>query len=230
MRLFIAGANTTGHAAAQTIRLTRSSHKPCATLAMILLVAGATSIKSARSVRAICCGSALSIRSNVSVCTRLAERASKVKGAMNFCASAVMQTVTPAPSWTSLLTTSATLYAAMPPQTATITSREARVSVGMEGEADIAFTFARTQWRRPQNQLRAKQSELFSRPACRARQDALLDRVRSSTNSAARRALQARRLTNQECFAHEQLLSASAIVFHTAPYFTSSGRANPLAS
>ena len=29
-----------------------------------------------------------------------------------------MATVTPAPAWTSLLTTSATLYAAMPPQTA----------------------------------------------------------------------------------------------------------------
>ena len=48
------------------------------------------------------------------------DRASNVSGVTNFCASAVMATVTPAPSWTSLETTSATLYAAIPPQTATI--------------------------------------------------------------------------------------------------------------
>src|SRR5688500_15212472 len=38
-----------------------------------------------------------------------------------------MHTVTPAPSCTSLLTTSATLYAAIPPQTATMSSRPLRV-------------------------------------------------------------------------------------------------------
>ena len=47
-------AARTGHAAAQTIRLTRSSHRPWATFAMMLLVAGATSIRSARSVSPMC--------------------------------------------------------------------------------------------------------------------------------------------------------------------------------
>src|SRR5436309_102706 len=42
IRLFIAGANSTGHAAAHTIRLTRSSVIPCAIFARMLLVAGAT--------------------------------------------------------------------------------------------------------------------------------------------------------------------------------------------
>ena len=41
----------------------------------------------------------------------------------------VMQTLTPAPDWASLLTRSATLYAAMPPQTATMISRPARRAV-----------------------------------------------------------------------------------------------------
>src|SRR5213082_3085608 len=82
MRLFMAGAKTTGQAAAQTMRETRSSVRPWAILAMMLVVAGATSMRSARSVREMCWGSEDSTRLKVLVRTGRPERASKVRGVM----------------------------------------------------------------------------------------------------------------------------------------------------
>src|SRR4051812_1451731 len=116
---------------------------------MTLPVPGATNIKSARSVRPMCWGSLVSIKSNVSVRTLRPERASKVRGVMNFWASAVITTETPAPVWTSLLTTSATLYAAIPPQTATMISRPFRVSLI---SADIKAMLTATTPRRHERQ------------------------------------------------------------------------------
>src|SRR5205823_3660151 len=150
MRLFIAGAKTTGHAAAQIIKLTRSSHSPCATLAIMFAVAGATSIRSACSVSAMCCGSEDSTRSNVSVRTLRPESATNVSGVTNFVASRVITTDTPAPTCTSLLTTSATLYAAIPPQTATMISRPPSA---LSAASVIELNLTAQAQRREENQL-----------------------------------------------------------------------------
>ena len=58
---------------------------------------------------------------------------------MNFCASAVMQTVTPAPDCTSRLTISATLYAAIPPHTPMMISRAVRGMAGSFGTPDATY-------------------------------------------------------------------------------------------
>src|ERR1043165_3262525 len=109
IRLFIDGQKTTGQAEALIMRLTRSSVRPWATLARRFAVAGATSIKSARSVREMCWGSEESRRLKISVWTGRAERGWKGNGVMKFLAAFVMQTVAPAPGWTSLEQMSADL-------------------------------------------------------------------------------------------------------------------------
>src|SRR5881394_2957198 len=109
IRLFMAGQKMTGQAEALVIRLTMSSQRPWETLAMMLAVAGAMSIRSARSVREMCWGSEESRRLKASVWTGRALRAWKVRGVMNFWESGVMTTVTPAPRWISLEQRSADL-------------------------------------------------------------------------------------------------------------------------
>ncbi|MNI46751.1 hypothetical protein D3C73_1012320 [compost metagenome] len=54
MCTFIAGATITGAVAASRVVDSMSSARPCAILAIILAVAGATSTRSAESARSIC--------------------------------------------------------------------------------------------------------------------------------------------------------------------------------
>src|SRR5215472_13594073 len=125
---FIAGATTTGQRAASTVAATRSSACPRATRATRSAVAGATSAACAQSPSSTC-GSAGPSAANRSVWTGRPVRPWNVAGPTNRVAAAVIATRTWQPPWTSRETRSATLYAAMPPDTSTATRRP-RTAVG----------------------------------------------------------------------------------------------------
>src|SRR5262245_17316637 len=101
---------------------------------MMSAVAGATSINWAFSVSPMCWGSEELGRSQVLVRTGRPDSAWNVSAPTNFVADSVITTVTPTPCWTSLETTSATLYEAMPPQTAMMISRSL---IGCSGADDM---------------------------------------------------------------------------------------------
>src|SRR6187549_2225510 len=122
MRSFIAGATSTGHDTASRSEVSMSSAIPWAALPTKLAVAGATTTRSALSVRVMWVGSTTLSRSNWSIMTRRRVRVWNVRGPTNWVADLVMTTVTPASRWTSWETTSAALYAAMEPVTPTTIS------------------------------------------------------------------------------------------------------------
>src|SRR5215472_185182 len=132
---FMAGATTTGQRAASTVAATRSSACPWVRRATRSAVAGATSATRAQSPSSTC-GSGGPSAANRSVWTGRPVRPWNVAGPTNRVAAAVIATRTSHPAWTSRETTSATLYAAMPPDTSTATRRPrtaAETSAGSSG-------------------------------------------------------------------------------------------------
>src|SRR5215472_17200845 len=119
---FMAGATTTGQRAASTVAATRSSACPRARRATRSAVAGATSATRTQSPSSTC-GSGGPSGANRSVWTGRPVRPWNVAGPTNRVAAAVIATRTSQPAWTSRDTTSATLYAAIPPETRTATRR-----------------------------------------------------------------------------------------------------------
>src|SRR5215831_5195167 len=116
----MAGATTTGQRAASTVAATRSSACPWVRRATRSAVAGATSATRAQSPSSTC-GSGGPSAANRSVWTGRPVRPWNVAGPTNRVAAAVIATRTSHPAWTRRETTSATLYAAMPPDTRTAT-------------------------------------------------------------------------------------------------------------
>ena len=119
MCTFIAGAKATGHCAASSTVVTMSSAIPTAALAMTSALAGAITIASAVSASRIWPISDSSVRLKVSVATGLALSVWSVSGVMNSAALRDIITRTRACCAVSNRTSSAALYAAIPPQTPT---------------------------------------------------------------------------------------------------------------
>src|SRR5207342_3358774 len=130
MRWFIAGASVIGAVVARHSVATRSSAKPCASLAIVLAVAGATMMASAQRASSrwpIACSAAAS---HNDVRTGRPESAWKVCAPTKRCAFSVIATCTTAPASRSRRTRSADLYAAMPPHTQSSSLRPARAATG----------------------------------------------------------------------------------------------------
>jgi hypothetical protein len=121
MLTFIVGASSTGALVASATAVTASSASPAARRASVLAVVGAMIIRSAASATWMCPIVASSVRLNRSVNTGRPLRAWNVSAPTNSVARAVMQTCTVAPALMSRRTSSAALYAAMPPATPTTT-------------------------------------------------------------------------------------------------------------
>src|SRR5437660_250870 len=136
MASFIAGATTTGQRAASTVAATRSSAWPLASRATRSAVAGATSATCAQSPSSTC-GSGGPAGANRSVWTGRPDRPWNVAGPTNRVAAAVIATRTSQPAWTSRETTSATLYAAIPPETSTATRRPRRAAGTSAGSSGL---------------------------------------------------------------------------------------------
>ena len=92
--VFMAGAASLGQAQASTVVVSMSSARPWASLAHTLAVAGAMMTRSVRSARAMCSTWWLKFRSKVSTIHRVPVSCSKVRGAMNCVAWAVIITST----------------------------------------------------------------------------------------------------------------------------------------
>ena len=112
---FIAGQSISGHSRASKVLETKSSAIPLAAFAMILAVAGATTIRSLFLRREIC-GSRI-LGSHISSATGFPLSVSNVSGPTNCAAALVIMTSTSAPAFTSRRRSSQALYAAIPPVT-----------------------------------------------------------------------------------------------------------------
>src|SRR5690606_4751102 len=113
----IAGHRVIGAAVARHRVLTRSSASPCASFAMVLAVAGATSTRSAQRASSMWPMAASAAASHSEVRTGRPDSAWKVCTPTKRCALSVIATCTCAPASPSRRTSSAALYAAMPPHT-----------------------------------------------------------------------------------------------------------------
>ena len=126
MFTFIAGAMTRGAAVASAVAVSRLSEMPSASLAMVLAVAGAMTMASARVARSMWPTCSSVGASNMSVNTGRWVRAAKVTVEMRRAALSVRMTSTMAPCCVSFDARSAALYAAMPPVTPSTTRRFSR--------------------------------------------------------------------------------------------------------
>jgi len=112
---FMAGATSSGQSRARTSVVSRSSARPPASLARKSAEAGATSSASASRDRSMCAMLLATRGSHWSVNTSFPESAWKVTGVTKCVAASLITTCTEAPSLISSRTSSAALYAAMPP-------------------------------------------------------------------------------------------------------------------
>ena len=94
MSVFIAGEISFGHVAARTVVVSMLSAMPCASLAIVLAVAGAMSMRSAAWLSSMCSVGVSFRGSNTSVTTLPQLMVSKVRGDTNFAAFSVMTTRT----------------------------------------------------------------------------------------------------------------------------------------
>src|SRR5690606_26270740 len=117
MRWFIAGATASGASVARQTVLTRSSAKPCASLAMVLAVAGATTTRSAQRASSRWPIAASAVASHSELRTVRCDTAWKLCGSTKRCAASVIATWTSAPASRRRRTSSTALYAAIPPHT-----------------------------------------------------------------------------------------------------------------
>ena len=116
MRTFIEGAIITGVSVAKSRVVARSSAMPCAILAIICAVAGATKTRSAARDSSIWPIWASSVRSNSSVKTLERARAAIERGVTNCAPDCVKTGVTRAPCAVNLRINSGSFTAAMPPE------------------------------------------------------------------------------------------------------------------
>ncbi len=112
---FIAGASMSGQRRARHSADSRSSASPCATFAMKSALAGATTMRSRSRESSMCAMLSATRLSHRSVHTGCPDSACIVTGVMNRVAASVMATRTSTPARASSRTSSAALYAAMPP-------------------------------------------------------------------------------------------------------------------
>src|SRR5690606_11506496 len=117
MRWFIAGHRVIGAVVARHRVLTRSSARPWASLAMVLAVAGAMTTRSAQRASSMWPIAASAAASHRLVRTGCPDSAWNVCAPTKRCALSVMATCTCAPASPSRRSSSAALYAAMPPHT-----------------------------------------------------------------------------------------------------------------
>ncbi|MFM1868914.1 MAG: hypothetical protein RL591_2322 [Planctomycetota bacterium] len=126
MTSFILGASSTGVFARSIDAASSETMQPalpCASFASMFIVQGAMSAASSPEAARMCCGSFGSDDSHGLVSTGRPDKDWNTSGVTNRCASAVMETVTSAPAWASVLTTEQTLYDAIPAQTPTAIRR-----------------------------------------------------------------------------------------------------------
>jgi hypothetical protein len=123
MFTFIAGASRIGARVASTTAASRSLAMPAAMRAMKSAVAGATTTMSASSASRMWPISASDAGSNRSSATAAPDSVCSVSGVMKRVAASVITTRTVAPAFTYRRTSSAALYAAIPPVTPRTTRR-----------------------------------------------------------------------------------------------------------
>src|SRR5689334_15538969 len=126
----IAGANTTGHRAVSSVLVSRSSASPWAALARMSAVAGATTTRSALCPIRTCGTTCTSVQTSVE--TGLPDSAAQVGAPTNSSAAAVGTTVTSCPDSVNRRSSSAALYAAMPPETPRTTRVPAGPVMGLD--------------------------------------------------------------------------------------------------